>query len=63
MTDSSQPLLTTPFTDHHREAGARMAGFAGYDMPIQYAKGILQEHLHTALRPGCLMSRIWARPI
>ena len=52
MTDSSQPLLTTPFTDHHREAGARMAGFAGYDMPIQYAKGILQEHLHTRAKAG-----------
>ena len=24
-----------------------MAGFAGYDMPIQYPTGVLTEHLHT----------------
>jgi aminomethyltransferase len=29
-----------------------MAPFAGYDMPIQYAKGILAEHLHTRSAAG-----------
>lgn len=36
----------------HVELGARMAPFAGYDMPIQYAKGILSEHLHTRAAAG-----------
>ena len=38
---------TTPLTGLHRELGARMAPFAGYDMPIRYAGGIVEEHLHT----------------
>jgi aminomethyltransferase len=29
-----------------------MAPFAGYDMPIQYDKGILAEHLHTRAAAG-----------
>ena len=28
------------------------APFAGYDMPIQYASGILAEHLHARSRAG-----------
>ncbi len=31
----------------HLEAGAEMAPFAGYDMPVRYPPGIIQEHLHT----------------
>ena len=38
---------TTPLTELHRSLGARMAPFAGYDMPIQYDTGIVREHLHT----------------
>ncbi|MDO5103013.1 MAG: glycine cleavage system aminomethyltransferase GcvT [Lautropia sp.] len=34
----------------HRELGARMAAFAGYDMPIQYS-GLKAEHLAT--RQSC----------
>ena len=37
----------TPLHALHRELGARMAPFAGYDMPIHYPLGILKEHLHT----------------
>lgn len=48
----TSPLLTTPLTALHRAAGARMAGFAGYDMPIQYAEGIIAEHLHTRAAAG-----------
>ena len=40
-------LLTTPLTSRHRELGAKMAPFAGYDMPVQYPAGILAEHAHT----------------
>ena len=37
----------TPLHALHVELGARMAPFAGYDMPIHYPSGVLAEHLHT----------------
>ncbi len=43
-------LLATPLTADHRARGAKMAAFAGYDMPIQFA-GILAEH--AAVRREC----------
>lgn len=39
-------LLQTPLTSWHKAQGAKMAPFAGWDMPIQY-KGIIVEHNHT----------------
>ncbi|MGD9543728.1 MAG: glycine cleavage system aminomethyltransferase GcvT [Methylocystis sp.] len=36
-----------PLDALHRRLGARMAPFAGYDMPLQYAQGIVAETLHT----------------
>ncbi|MBN2684950.1 MAG: glycine cleavage system aminomethyltransferase GcvT [Pontiellaceae bacterium] len=39
-------MRETPLHKKHLELGARMGGFGGWDMPIQYA-GILQEHEHT----------------
>ncbi|TCS62664.1 glycine cleavage system aminomethyltransferase GcvT [Varunaivibrio sulfuroxidans] len=49
MSDTPQtpPLKTTPLDALHRELGAKMVPFAGYDMPVQYPAGILKEHLHT----------------
>lgn len=40
-------LLRTPLRALHAELGARMAPFAGYEMPISYPAGILAEHRHT----------------
>ncbi|MEM8694499.1 MAG: glycine cleavage system aminomethyltransferase GcvT [Pseudomonadota bacterium] len=40
-----------PLDDWHRSQGARMVGFAGYDMPIQY-DGIMAEHLWTRESAG-----------
>lgn len=45
-------LLHTPLDALHRELGARMVPFAGYDMPVQYKGGILSEHLHTRAQAG-----------
>ncbi len=39
--------LKTPIHSWHLEHKAKMAPFAGWDMPIQYEAGILAEHLHT----------------
>ena len=39
-------LKTTPLNALHRELGAKMVPFAGYDMPVQF-RGIIAEHEHT----------------
>jgi aminomethyltransferase len=49
---TSSPLATTALVALHRELGARMVPFAGYDMPVQYPTGILAEHLHTRAHAG-----------
>ncbi len=49
---STQDLKTTPLTETHIALGARMAPFAGYHMPIQYADGVLKEHLWTREHAG-----------
>ena len=46
------PLLTTPFHAMHIQAGAKMVPFAGYDMPVQYAMGVKQEHLQCRAQAG-----------
>ena len=38
-------MKTTPYTDVHIALGAKMAEFAGFNMPIQYPTGINQEHM------------------
>lgn len=48
----STPLLSTPLTDLHRELGARLVPFAGYEMPVQYPAGIIAEHSHTREKAG-----------
>ena len=45
-------IRQTPLHALHVELGARMAPFAGYDMPIQYPSGVLAEHLHTRRAAG-----------
>ena len=45
-------LLHTPLDALHRELGAKMVAFAGYDMPVQYPTGIIKEHLHTRSAAG-----------
>ena len=45
-------IRQTPLHALHVELGARMAPFAGYDMPIQYRSGVLAEHLHTRRAAG-----------
>ncbi|MAL56791.1 MAG: glycine cleavage system protein T [Brevundimonas sp.] len=49
MTD--QALKTTPLNAAHRALGARMVGFGGYDMPVQY-EGVLAEHRWTCEHAG-----------
>ena len=46
-----KPTETLPLHDWHREKGARMVPFAGYEMPVQY-EGIIAEHLWTRENAG-----------
>lgn len=54
MTDpvSTDPLKRTPLHDLHRELGAKLVPFAGYEMPVQYPAGILAEHQHCRTAAG-----------
>jgi aminomethyltransferase len=45
-------LKRTILFDLHLELGAKMVPFAGYEMPVQYPMGVMQEHLHTRTRAG-----------
>ncbi|MEN3971166.1 glycine cleavage system aminomethyltransferase GcvT [Sphingomicrobium sp. XHP0235] len=44
-------IKTLPLDAWHRDHGARMVPFAGYEMPIQY-EGIIAEHLWTREHAG-----------
>ena len=46
------PLRTTPLHAAHIALGARMVPFAGYEMPVLYAEGVLKEHLWTREHAG-----------
>jgi aminomethyltransferase len=41
---TTQDLLKTPLAAAHRALGGKMVPFAGWEMPVQYAAGILAEH-------------------
>ena len=63
--DKSQ-LKRTPLHALHLVRGGKMVPFAGYDMPVQYAAGVLREHLHTRNSAGLFdvshMGQIALRP-
>jgi glycine cleavage system T protein (aminomethyltransferase) len=45
-------LRTTALTGTHRSAGAKMADFGGWDMPIEYPTGVVAEHTAVRTRVG-----------
>jgi aminomethyltransferase len=49
--DQSAPKHT-PLHALHLSLGAKMVPFAGYEMPVQYATGVLREHQHTRASAG-----------
>lgn len=40
-------IKRTPLYKWHIEHGAQMIEFAGWEMPLNYSKGIIEEHLNT----------------
>ncbi len=59
-------LRRTPLYDLHVSLGAKMVPFAGWDMPVQYATGVMAEHLATREAAGLFdvshMGQVILRP-
>ena len=57
-------MKTTPFTEYHIANGAKMAEFAGYNMPIEFT-GINDEHITVREKAGVFdvshMGEIWVK--
>ncbi|HEY6190606.1 MAG TPA: glycine cleavage system aminomethyltransferase GcvT [Pyrinomonadaceae bacterium] len=45
-------LKQTPLNAAHRRMGGRMVDFGGWDMPVQYPTGTVEEHLRTRTHAG-----------
>jgi aminomethyltransferase len=50
--DDQTPPKRTPLHELHVARGGKLIPFAGYDMPVQYAAGVMKEHLHTRAAAG-----------
>ncbi|HEU5210826.1 MAG TPA: glycine cleavage system aminomethyltransferase GcvT [Longimicrobiales bacterium] len=48
----AERLKRTPLYEEHVQAGAKIVPFAGYEMPVQYPTGIIQEHRAVRERAG-----------
>jgi aminomethyltransferase len=48
----STDLKRTPLREAHRRMGARMVEFGGWEMPVQYPAGTVEEHLRTRTHAG-----------
>lgn len=44
---SETQLKQTPLNTVHRTLGGKMIDFGGWDMPVQYTAGVIEEHLRT----------------
>ena len=49
---SDKALKNIFLNKFHLENGAKFVPFAGYEMPINYKKGIINEHLHVREKAG-----------
>ena len=60
---SSDNLKKTPLNAAHRDLGGKMVDFGGWDMPVQYPAGVIEEHMATRTRAGLFdvshMGEIW----
>jgi aminomethyltransferase len=52
LTATAPQLKQTPLNSAHRQLGARMVDFGGWDMPVQYPAGTIEEHLGTRNHAG-----------
>jgi glycine cleavage system T protein (aminomethyltransferase) len=47
VTATAPELKRTPLNQVHRDLGGKMVDFGGWDMPVQYPAGTIEEHLRT----------------
>ncbi|HEV2834461.1 MAG TPA: glycine cleavage system aminomethyltransferase GcvT [Pyrinomonadaceae bacterium] len=52
LTATAPQLKRTPLNNAHRQMGGRMVDFGGWDMPVQYSAGTIEEHLRTRTHAG-----------
>ena len=52
LTATAPQLKLTPLNAIHRQTGGRMVDFGGWDMPVQYPAGTIEEHLRTRTHAG-----------
>jgi aminomethyltransferase len=62
----SEELQRLVLHDLHQDLGGKMVPFAGYAMPVQYADGVMAEHLHCRAQAGLFdvshMGQVILRP-
>ncbi|MFM9903934.1 MAG: glycine cleavage system aminomethyltransferase GcvT [Pyrinomonadaceae bacterium] len=60
---SETELKRTPLNAAHRALGGRMVDFGGWDMPVQYPAGVIEEHMRCRTAAGLFdvshMGEIW----
>jgi aminomethyltransferase len=49
---STPTLKQTTLNEAHRRMGGRMVEFGGWDMPVQYTAGTVEEHMRTRTHAG-----------
>ena len=49
---ATEELKRTPLYDLHAECGAKLVPFAGYEMPVQFPMGVMDEHKWTRTHAG-----------
>ena len=52
MSDATGPLRRTPLYAAHVAANGKLVPFAGWEMPVQYPAGLLEEHAAVRQRAG-----------
>ena len=52
MIATAPELKQTPLNGAHRRLGGRMVDFGGWDMPVQYPAGTMEEHQRTRTHSG-----------
>lgn len=64
---SENELKKTPLNARHRELGGKMVDFGGWDMPVQYTAGVIEEHMRTRTAAGLFdvshMGEIWVEGV
>jgi len=64
---STENLKLTPLNEAHRKLGGKMVDFGGWDMPVQYPAGVIEEHMRTRTHSGLFdvshMGEIWVEGV